>query len=150
MKTNTPVLLGLLLLLNFSCQTMTKQSPVEKWKQEIMNTEKAFNDSVQVEGISKAFIAFAADSVAILRNDSLIVGKAALKEFYGNRRSSKNITLTWKPDFVDVSASGDLGYTYGSYLYTVTDSGGNKKEYRGIFHTVWKRQADGKWRFVWD
>ena len=150
MKTTAHSLLTILLLLNFSCQSTSKKGSVEKWKQEIFNTEKAFNDSVQSVGISKAFTDFAADSVTILRNDSLIVGKAALKEFYGDGKPSRNITLTWKPDFVDVSASGDLGYTYGRYLYTVTDSAGNKKEFRGIFHTVWKRQADGTWRFVWD
>ena len=58
--------------------------------------------------------------------------------------------LIWKPDFVDVSASGDLAYTYGAYTYSYKDSTGAIVEQGGIFHTVWKRQADGGWRFVWD
>jgi ketosteroid isomerase-like protein len=56
--------------------------------------------------------------------------------------------LTWSPDFIDVSASGDMAYTYGKYNYTTTDSLGNVSEIEGIFHTVWKRQADGNWKFV--
>ena len=58
--------------------------------------------------------------------------------------------LKWKPDFVDVAASGDLGYTYGHYTYSYIDSTGKAAEDKGIFHTVWKRQPDGNWRFVWD
>ena len=58
--------------------------------------------------------------------------------------------LSWKPDFVDVSASGDLGYTYGHFTYSYTDSTGTIMESSGVFHTVWKRQADGSWLFVWD
>lgn len=36
------------------------------------------------------------------------------------------------------------------YTYSVTDSTGETKSSSGIFHTVWKRQADGTWKFVWD
>ena len=46
--------------------------------------------------------------------------------------------------------SRDLGYTYGHYTFSYIDSGGNKIENKGVFHTVWKRQSDGTWRFVWD
>ena len=62
----------------------------------------------------------------------------------------ENVQLTWKADFVDVSASGDLGYTYGEYTYTYKDEAGNTLSEKGIFHTVWKRQKNGDWRFVWD
>jgi ketosteroid isomerase-like protein len=36
------------------------------------------------------------------------------------------------------------------YTFTFTDSLGSKNEATGVFHTVWKRQSDGSWRFVWD
>jgi len=58
--------------------------------------------------------------------------------------------LEWAPDFVDVSSSGDLAYTYGKFTFSFKDSLGNKVENKGIFHTVWKRQSNGEWKFVWD
>jgi ketosteroid isomerase-like protein len=61
----------------------------------------------------------------------------------------KTATLEWKPDFVDASTSGDMGYTYGHYVYTKVDEKGEKKEFKGIFHTVWKK-INGQWKFVWD
>jgi len=58
--------------------------------------------------------------------------------------------LLWKPEFVELSKSGDLGYTYVEYVFLKKDSSGNTIESKGIFHTVWKKQSDGKWKFVWD
>jgi ketosteroid isomerase-like protein len=103
------------------------------------------------QGIPAAFEAYAADDAVILRGDSLIQGKKAIRKYYDQRYDGKDkVVLAWKPDFVEAAASGDLGYTYGSYKYVVTDSLGVVKTYTGIFHTVWQRQTDGSWRYVWD
>jgi ketosteroid isomerase-like protein len=130
-----------------SCQPERKPE-IEKWKVEIADAEHAFSDMAMKEGISKAFLTFSAEDVAMLRNNKLVKGKAELKAFY--EKGSPKGTLTWSPDFVDVSISGDMGYTYGKYVYTSIDSLGNAQSSEGIFHTVWKRQADGSWKFVWD
>ena len=132
------------------CQS-SNSSKTEQWKKEILETEHAFSDMAGEEGIPQAFLKYAADNVVLNRSDSLIIGKEGLQQFY-NRPAHKNlkIDLSWNPDFVDVSSAGDLGYTYGTYLYTVTDSLGKARQSKGIFHTVWKKQDDGQWRFVWD
>ena len=134
-----------------SCSINNKKEISEKWKQEIVDTEHEFAKMAKNEGISKAFLTFAADDAVLMRNNNLIIGKEELKRSFSSRKStSGKASLSWKPDFVDVSASGDLGYTYGKYIYTFTDSTGNIKLDSGIFHTVWKRQSSGEWRFVWD
>lgn len=102
----------------------------------------------QLEGVEKAFLNFAADSAVILRKGQLLKGKEAIHIQY--KSFPHDAKLEWTPVFADVSASGDLGYTYGKYTYTSTDSLGISTQSRGIFHTVWKRQLDGQWRFVWD
>ncbi|MCF8373501.1 MAG: nuclear transport factor 2 family protein [Bacteroidales bacterium] len=121
----------------------------EHYKSEILQTEKEFSEMAQKDGIAQAFLFYAADDAVLMRNNKLVLGKPAIRlRFEG--QSTDGISLTWTPDFVDVAASGDLGYTYGQYAYSTTDSLGNVKVDKGIFHTVWKRQKDGKWRFVWD
>lgn len=138
-------------ILIISCNTNMKENSVEKWKSEIIQTEKEFADMAKKEGISKAFLNYAADDVVLLRDNSLILGKEALRESFVNPEESSNtVSLVWEPDFADVALSGDLGYTYGKYTYTVKDSIGNRRKSEGIFHTVWKRQQNGKWKFVWD
>lgn len=102
----------------------------------------------QLDGVQKAFVHFAADSAAVHRKGLILNGKEAIRKEYAS--FPKDDKLEWSPDFADVSASGDLGYTYGKYTYTSVDSLGHVTKSDGIFHTVWKRQSDGKWRFVWD
>ena len=147
-----PVVFALAGLMLFSgCSHEPKEDRTAQWKQEIRETELAFSALSEKEGIAKAFLTYAAEDAVLMRNNLLIKGRDEIaKRFEENPTDPKAVTLTWKPDFVDVSAAGDLGYTYGSFTLITTDSLGNKNQSNGIFHTVWKRQADGAWRFVWD
>ncbi len=145
-------LLATIMLMFFfaACVPNQKHDQTEVWKKEILDAERAFDSLAQVTSIQQAFVTFAAEEVTVLRNNNLIKGKSALKNYFVADAQTDKVSLTWKPDFVDVSASGDLGYTYGKYVYAATDSLGNTKSNEGIFHTVWKRQQDGSWKFVWD
>lgn len=120
------------------------------WKNEILLTELNFAQMVADEGIPKAFLYYADENAVLMRNNQLIIGKGAIKNSYSSLEKDPNISLSWKADFVDVSSSGDLGYTYGEYTYSYKDENGNAHTEKGIFHTVWKRQSNGDWRFVWD
>jgi len=132
-----------------ACQKETSQQDIEKWKAEVVATEKAFNDMAQEKGLVEAFAFYAADDGVIRRSKKIVAGKEEIREWY-EKDVRPNETLTWAPTFVDVSKSGDLAYTYGDYTFTHYDSLGTVLQNKGIFHTVWKRQADGEWRFVWD
>jgi Zn-dependent M28 family amino/carboxypeptidase len=119
------------------------------YKTEILNTEVAFARLVKAQGMKTGFLTYAADSAVLNRSNKLIKGKKEMAAYF-DRIKLKNISLDWYPDFIEVSDAGDLGYTYGHYTFTATNTEGKPVQDAGIFHTVWKRQADGKWRFVWD
>ncbi len=121
----------------------------EKSKQEIVQTEREFAKMAAEKGMSEAFSFYVADSGVVNRGEKLFRGKSEVRNLYEHSRL-KDVKLTWTPDFVDVASSCDLGYTYGQYTFSFRDSTGKINESNGIFHTVWKRQADEKWRFVWD
>ena len=136
-------------LLGFAMKT-EKEKSEQELKAEIENAEKAFNDFAASKGIAQAFYAFAAEDAIIKReNDTLIKGRDNIRKYYSNPKL-KNASVTWKPDFVSVSKDGTLGYTYGKYVWTAKDSTGKATDYKGVFHTVWKRQSDGSWKYVWD
>ena len=149
MKSSCIHILIFSLLLFSSCMMPSTQGTQEKLKSELFAVEKEFCNMAQLVGIEKAFIYFAADSAVILRGEQLIKGKEAIRRKYASF-PAKGVKLVWTPDFAEVATSGDLGYTFGKYTYTSTDSLGNSQISEGIFHTVWKRQPDGRWRFVWD
>jgi len=102
------------------------------------------------KGIAEAFYFFA-DSNAIIKrqHDTLIKGRENIRNYYA-ADYYKTASVSWSPDFIEVAESGDLGYTFGKYLWQSKDSTGKANESRGVFHTVWKRQIDGTWKYVWD
>lgn len=138
-------------LLSYSCAMKKDTGSIGKWKNEILETEQSFAKMAKEEGIQKAFLTYAAKDAVLMRNNNLVIGKSAMTVHFENQSSENTeVSLTWQPDFVDVAASGDLGYTYGKYTYSFVDANGNVIENKGVFHTVWKRQSDGTWKFVWD
>ena len=137
-------------LLFSSCNSEKSTEKIKTWKHEIIETERSFSKMAGEEGISKAFLNYASDDAVLMRNNKLVIGKNAIKERFDKQKPNNGAKLIWEPDFVDVSASGDLGYTYGSYTYSAVDSSGERSKSTGVFHTVWKRQHDGTWKFVWD
>jgi len=122
---------------------------MEAVRDEILQTEKAFEKMASERGLSAAFYYFAAEDAVIRRgNDSLIIGRENIKNYY-DKNANPNVKLSWTPDYIGVSVCGTLGYTYGKYLFSIRDTSGKTNENKGVFHTVWKKQ-NNDWRYVWD
>jgi len=135
------------LILFTSCQPSVDK---EKVKKEIFTAEKAFEKMASEKGVAEAFYYYADENAVIRRqNDTLIFGKENIKSYYV-KRNNPNATVNWTPDFIDVSDCGTLGYTYGKYVWKLKKDDGTFEENRGVFHTVWKKQADNSWKYVWD
>lgn len=132
-----------------ACTSAPGPALAEKARQEILQAEKDFSAMAATEGVSAAFLAFAAEDAVLNRNDEIFKGHDAMKSYF-ERSTLRNPSLQWQADFVDAAASGDMGYTYGRYIFSAKDATGKDIRAAGIFHTVWKKQPDGKWRFVYD
>lgn len=122
---------------------------MEKYEAEIFATEKAFAQLAKEKGVKTAFLAYAADDAVLNRDNKLIKGKEAIAAYF-DQPTWQDVRLEWEPDFVRAAASGDLGYTYGQYTFAATDQSGQVITGNGYFHTVWKKEANGEWRYVWD
>lgn len=139
----------LVIIISVVCACNSEKDRMDRSKKEIAETEKAFSLMADKDGIGKAFLTYADENAVLNRNNSIIKGHDSIREQFADV-DNERVKLTWSPDFVEVAASGDLGYTYGKYVHTSKDSLGNLTKSEGIFHTVWKRQQDGTWKFVWD
>lgn len=118
-------------------------------KAEILAVEAGFQQMVKDSGVAAAFIHYAAPDAVIHRNDLLVVGRDAIIKYMANSKMD-SIVFTWKADFIDASDDGTLGYSYGKYTFTAVDREGDAVSSSGVFHTIWRRQPSGEWRFVWD
>jgi ketosteroid isomerase-like protein len=132
-----------------SCQT-AKVDEREKTETAIRQAEKDFETMAAEKNIAEAFWYFADSNAVIKRqNDTLIHGKDAIKNYY-SADYYKTASVKWSPDFVESSPDGTMAYTYGKYTWQFKDSSGKVDAFKGVFHTVWKKQSDGSWKYVWD
>ena len=138
--------LTLFLVLLISCSPVNEKEQAET---NILQAEREFAQMAREVGIVEAFLAYADPNAVLMRNDSLIIGKNNITLFMGDINYGDAV-LSWEPDFVEASSSGDLGYTYGKYTYSATGPDGTLRSAQGVFHTVWKKQPDGSWKYVWD
>jgi len=58
--------------------------------------------------------------------------------------------LTWAPDQVEASASGDLGWSTGRFEMTLRGADGTPRTGTGWYVTIWRKGPDGRWRAVLD
>ncbi|WP_284652884.1 YybH family protein [Flavobacterium terrisoli] len=145
------VILALTAILLFGCSQKDKaQLDLEPIKKEVLKAEEDFKNMAQTKGIPEAFYQFADDNAVIKReNDTIIKGKENIKLYYSDQKYQL-AKVTWTPDFVEVSDDGSMAYTYGKYVWKSKDFQGKELEFKGVFHTVWKRQKDSSWKYVWD
>ncbi|WP_348825689.1 YybH family protein [Flavobacterium aestuarii] len=133
-----------------SCSPKSEKKNATYIKLQIVKAEKDFAKLVAEKGLAEGFSQFADSNAVIKReHDTLIIGKNSIKNYYLSPQF-QNATVTWSPDDIVVSEAGDMASSYGKYAWTSKDSDGRTQISKGIFHTVWKKQKDGSWKYIWD
>jgi len=92
---------------------------------------------------------YAEEAVQIPNGAGILKGKSEIAKTMGFLNDKSN-RLTWTPVGADISASGDLGYTYGTYEFSSKDASGKPTVSHGKYTSIWKRQKDGSWKVVLD
>ena len=120
----------------------------EKFKAEILAADKAFAASAVKDGVKPAFLRVIANDGKLLNDPR--AGADAVNANYAQFPSTA--VLTWEPSFVDVSSSGDLGYTWGRYTMTIPSGVAGKPPLisMGTYVTIWKRTPNGEWKVELD
>jgi ketosteroid isomerase-like protein len=115
--------------------------------QEMVKTEQAFSKMAEEKNTRDAFMAFIADDGLLFRPGA-VNGKKWMLEHPGPPPADKRPLLVWQPAYAGMAASGDMGFTTGPWE-AKADINDEPQGY-GHFVTVWKKQADGSWKFVVD
>ena len=92
---------------------------------------------------------YADDAVEVPNGAPLLQGKESIARTMSFLDNPDN-HLTWSPVGGDISASGDLGYTYGNYEFRAKDKEGKPMVEHGKYTSIWKKQKDGKWKVALD
>ena len=92
------------------------------------------------------FVSFLAPGAAVyVGGVPVVTGSAEIKDLFITEMSTPGASLNWAPSRAEVSASGDLGYTTGTYE---TNRAGVPAE-TGKYVTIWKK-INGVWKVAED
>ena len=116
---------------------------------ELIAADSAFDVAVSERG-SEAWVEWFTDDGAIVREGvGEIRGTEALQAALAGL-DEPGVSLRWTPTRADVAASGDLGWTTGSYVSESPTPDGTVVRGEGVYVSIWRRQPDGSWRVVMD
>lgn len=136
----------LLTLLQTGCDSAGRH---ERMVNKLMELDREFARLSIEKGATESFLAYIDDDCVLLRpNRTPVLGREKIKEMFNSPDTS--FTLNWEPLFADIAKSGDLGYTYGIYTVEMDSPEGTLVTREGTYVTIWKKDQNGKWKFVLD
>lgn len=124
-------------------------------KDDMIAADKAFSAMSGAQGAHAAFLAYMTDDARVFEGDHPpIIGKAALAAFYEAAEKAnpnyRNQKLQWTPIEAEASPDGALGWTRGTWVFTVPKEDGSTVTVTGYYVTEWRRQPDGRYKFCLD
>ncbi len=129
--------------------SMTGAAMAQATVEDLMQADRDFSQLAQDTEVRDAFLAYAArDAIMMNPGQNFIQGEGVAAEYLA--QWPDGINLSWEPIGGQIAASGDLGFTYGTYVSRGTDEDGNEVANHGKYVTIWALQDDGSWKWAFD
>ena len=114
----------------------------------VLAADVAWERVYAVKDLDKS-VAFCDEQASLLwPNIPIATGRAAVREAITHDFAAGD--LTWKANNVGIARAGDLAYVSGAYQWKLHDASGKGFVDRGKYLTMWKKQADGSWKVLFD
>jgi ketosteroid isomerase-like protein len=115
----------------------------------LLQTDRDFARASVERGMAEAFRAFLYEDAIIFRRAAApIRGRDAIYDYLAS--NGGDFVLEWEPQEGESSRSGDLGWTWGVYTVSSTDSTGAPQKSYGKYVNVWKKDRAGEWKVLLD
>lgn len=115
----------------------------------LMEADKAFDRDTAARGLDGWMDWFAEDARIETAKD-VLVGKAALREYYSKMFAGREFRIHWWPVQADISADGTLGFSFGRAEISWRDEKGELQKRESRYTTLWRKQKDGAYKVVFD
>jgi ketosteroid isomerase-like protein/quercetin dioxygenase-like cupin family protein len=116
---------------------------VEQERATLMRLDREW--AASVKDMDKFMLYYAADASIYPPGMPMATGSAAIREVLTKMSSTPGFSLQFAPAKAEVGASGDVGYTTGTYqasMHGMTE--------KGKYVEIWKKQTDGQWKVTED
>jgi ketosteroid isomerase-like protein len=109
---------------------------------QVFAAETSFAESMAKRSFDR-FAEHVADDAIFFGENGAQRGKAAVLAAWRPFFEGPDAPFSWRPETVEVLESGGLALSTGP----VFDPSGQRV---GTFNSIWRREADGRWRVVFD
>jgi uncharacterized protein (TIGR02246 family) len=135
-----------------SCQQPAPAKPdTAEIANQLKQAETRWNRAYAEHDAAALAGAYADDAALANPGAPLVTGAQSIRKETAAFAADPNLKVQFASDRIEVAASGDLAYTRGHYILTMTDPATKKPATsRGSYLTVWKKQADGGWKAIED
>lgn len=138
------LVLSLLVLLT-SC---SPKVDLEDEKIKLLQADKDWSEAARTNDMERLWSFWTNDAKLLLSKDQIITGMDQIKKFTTQARTDPNFEISWEALGVNISKSGEMGYTYGIGKVVRTGENGEKITLEYPYLVVWERQPDGNWKGV--
>ena len=119
---------------------------IESERNSLMAADKAWSETV---ADPDAFLSFFAEGARFMPFGAPLAQGDAIRTTWEGLTSLPGFGLEWQATGVEVAASADIGYTFGTFRLT-TEQDGAAMLTEGKYVTIWSKQADGSWKIQVD
>ncbi len=137
------ITVALLLLFLLAASSFARKEKSAKDENLLLQLEANFAADVAKHGHDAFLTYFAEDGVEIVDGGGINDKEAMRKQ----PPWPEGTSLTWTPVHAEMAASGDLGYTYGNYVYTASSLPITASTPRSGKS---RRTASGRWSSTWE
>ena len=119
----------------------------------IRAADSSFAAAATAHDLEGSVGSLSADAIMFPPDQPPIVGRAAIRAYMRESFATPGFSVSWTTDTVVASASGDMAYSFARSRYTFPSRTGKPGSIdtayaKGV--SVWRREADGRWRTVAD
>ncbi len=115
---------------------------VDTSSSEVEAREIAFAKTMEDRDLD-AFLSFVSPEAIFFNGNEPLRGRNAIAEAWAPYFEGATAPFSWHPDVVEVLESGQLALSSGPVR-------GPSGEVAGRFNSIWRKDADGQWRVVFD
>ena len=118
-------------------------------KEKLLQTDKDFSETSLKLGAAEAFNQYLTeDALELPAGKNAVQGRDNIYNMMKDNQG--DYKLEWTPQYAEVAKSGELGYTWGTYISSYNDEKGVEQKNYGKYLNIWKKQTDGSWKVAVD
>ena len=124
--------------------------PSEADRTALMEADRAFAERVRTGDLDAWVESFADSGFMLVPDVAVEKGHDAVRRAMVPAFADDWFILHWEPSFAEVSASGDIGFTVGTFTGQRTARDGDPVPTSGKYVTLWQKNVDGEWKVLLD